>query len=95
TVFEAELFGVVLALRIIANTPDVVEAAICLDNQSAITRTHVPRPKPGQLITTAIHRAFDELRASRPGFALTVCWIPGHEGFDGNEIADKHAKLAA
>ncbi|KZW00992.1 hypothetical protein EXIGLDRAFT_560883, partial [Exidia glandulosa HHB12029] len=92
---EAELFGILLGLRIIARAPGVMRATICLDNQSAVTRAHRPRPKPGQLITNAIYSAYEELRDARPGFELTVVWVPGHEGFDGNERADVQAKNAA
>ncbi|EJD43072.1 hypothetical protein AURDEDRAFT_34025, partial [Auricularia subglabra TFB-10046 SS5] len=95
TVFEAELVGIWLALCILADAPDVNEAAICLDNQPAIRRAHDPRPKSGQLITDAIVSMFEGIRAQRPSFSLRLVWVPGHEGVDGNELADLHAKRAA
>lgn len=95
TVFEGELFGIVLALRIITELPEVVDAAICLDNQSAIVRAHKPRPKSGQILTTAIHDAVERIRADRPDFRLRLVWVPGHNDVDGNELADLHAKKAS
>lgn len=95
TVFEGELYDVLLALRIIDALPGVLDAAICLDNQAAIVRAHMPRPKSGQILTDAIHAAFQQIRTARPNFALKLVWVPGHEGVDGNELADLHAKMAS
>ncbi|EJD55224.1 hypothetical protein AURDEDRAFT_38965, partial [Auricularia subglabra TFB-10046 SS5] len=95
TVFEGELFGILLALRLVADIRGIVDVIICLDNQSAIIRVHEPSPKSGQIITTAIHAALARLRKARPGFRLQLVWVPGHEGVDGNELADLHAKSAA
>ncbi|EJD33662.1 hypothetical protein AURDEDRAFT_76826, partial [Auricularia subglabra TFB-10046 SS5] len=94
-VFEAELTGIWLALRVIMEQPEVNEAVVCLDNQPAITRSHDPKPKSGQLITDAIHAELEAIRARRPGFLLRLVWLPGQEGVDGNELADLHAKKAA
>ncbi|EJD38134.1 hypothetical protein AURDEDRAFT_30267, partial [Auricularia subglabra TFB-10046 SS5] len=88
TVYEAELVGILLALRIIANCPDVLNATVCLDNQSAVTCTYNPCPKPGQLITIAIYNAYKSICATWPGFHLSIIWVPGHEGIDGNKWAD-------
>ncbi|KZV89290.1 hypothetical protein EXIGLDRAFT_586161, partial [Exidia glandulosa HHB12029] len=95
TVFEGELFGILLALRIIADTPGVLDAVICLDNQAAIVHAQVPRAKSGQVITDAIHGALQRIRSVRPGFRLELVWVPGHEDVAGNELADLHAKQAA
>lgn len=95
TVFEGELFGVLLALRMVLTLPKVLDVAICLDNQSAIVRAHSPRAKSGQLITAAIHDALETIRKDRPGFTLQLVWVPGHDDVEGNELADLHAKQAS
>ncbi|KZV90369.1 hypothetical protein EXIGLDRAFT_581638, partial [Exidia glandulosa HHB12029] len=94
TVFEGELFGVLLALRIAREVRMALDIVILLDNQAAITRTHTPRAKSGQLITDAILDEATRLRTRHPNAQLRLVWVPGHEDVEGNELADLHAKQA-
>ncbi|KAF0701957.1 putative RNA-directed DNA polymerase, partial [Aphis craccivora] len=47
--------------------------------------------KPGEIATKILNKLNVALRKNKQ---ITLMWVPGHIGIEGNELADKHAKLA-
>jgi len=99
TVYELELIGIAKALdavrRAVAEDAALKEAILFVDNQSALKAALDPRKGSGQYISYDAWRTVEAIRAIRPGFAIRLVWSPAHDGIDGNELADHHAKLAA
>jgi ribonuclease HI len=95
TVFEAEITGVILAIKLILDEPRVTHATILLDNQAALASVTDPRPKAGQQFLRIFHKLFRQLLRKRRSFRLRMVWVPGHEGVEGNEEADELAKDAS
>jgi ribonuclease HI len=98
TVYAAELVGVDTALDQILIHQDAFSdanpsAVIFTDNQAAIQACQDPRKSSGQYIIKHIVEKIDRLHAA--GWSVTIQWIPGHEGAEGNERADDAAKEAA
>lgn len=100
TVYAAELCGIQLALGIcsehFARHKDHKYKQICIytDNQAAIQRVSNPRASTAAYIVHEIIKLVDQLR-SKSGVDVKIAWIPAHVGVEGNEEADKAAKLAA
>ncbi|KAI5895237.1 uncharacterized protein SCHCODRAFT_02441758, partial [Schizophyllum commune H4-8] len=95
TVFEAELVGASLAVDIIASTKRLTKAAILLDSQAAIQALRGSGTKAGQQLVYEFWERIHRLRAARRTLSLTVAWVPGHVGVEGNERVDAEAKAAA
>jgi len=92
-VFDAELTGVCEALKM-ANSMRVAESVtVLLDSQAAINRLRNSIPGPGQELALRAWSAAQSLMDN--GREVTIRWIPGHMGIEGNEQADKAAKRAA
>eukprot|EP00918_Siedleckia_nematoides_P067420 GHVU01146787.1.p1 GENE.GHVU01146787.1~~GHVU01146787.1.p1 ORF type:complete len:468 (+),score=28.56 GHVU01146787.1:74-1405(+) len=96
-VYEAECVGMLLALQIVSNLPrrTVKQLTIWADNLAAILATDSPRPGPSHYILDSFHKALQRLRMQQPGINVTISWVPGHKGYQGNERADILAKEAA
>lgn len=87
-----------MALKLIAQQADicyVTEATICIDNQATIKATTLIWPAPGHYILDSFHYHLVELLNKHPQIHITIRWTPGHQGIEGNEMADKEAKKAA
>jgi len=65
------------------------------DAQAAIRRMASEEPGPGQMYALQARRHIAELRRKNPGIIIEIRWCPAHKGIEGNEKADKWAKLAA
>jgi ribonuclease HI len=99
TVYEAETLGLMLAAQLIATEPNIVyPISILLDNQAAIKcGTSTSKEGSGFLAGhfDKMTRQLAKQQRDNGDFDLTLRWIPGHEGVQGNEHADQEAKKAA
>jgi len=95
TVYEAEVIGIALAVDIIQEMQATGKIAILLDNQSAITSMTKRKHHSGQYLVETAQSLIYDLVSTHPDIELTIVWVPGHEGVEGNEAADAAAKEAA
>lgn len=99
-VYEAEVAGLSLAAQLIATERNIVyPASIFVDNQAAIKSSESQYMHVGGYLVDHFHRMTSNIAKQRDdndlNFDLTVRWIPGHKGIEGNELADVEAKKAA
>jgi ribonuclease HI len=92
-VFDAELIGACEALELALKSKDKGPITVLLDSRAAISRIQHQEPGPGQGLAIWAHRTAHALRAQ--GRIVTIQWVPGHHGIEGNERADQAAKQAA
>ncbi|GJF00464.1 RNA-directed DNA polymerase from mobile element jockey [Phanerochaete sordida] len=96
TVYESELAGILLGLHMIRKEPGLVsKASIALDNKAAVIALRSRRSTPGHHLLDAVHELEQAVKTRHPGIKITIRWVPGHLGVDGNELADEEAKKAA
>jgi hypothetical protein len=71
--------------------------ALGADNQATIKAFYTNLRSPGHHIATEILQMAKQVhkRRSKAKYKLTIRWTAGHEGIEGNEAADREAKLAA
>jgi ribonuclease HI len=91
-VYHAELVGVLNALHMLL-TGNYRQALILSDSQAGLKAIVKANPSTAQNLLKSIYDAVDELTAK--GVQVKFQWVPAHKGIEGNEKADKAAKLAA
>ncbi len=92
-VFDAELTGACRALELARRIRGRGPVTVLIDSQAAINRLRHLGPGPGQYLAIQAHRAAEALTAQNR--SISLAWVPGHEGVEGNERADQAAKRAA
>ena len=101
TVHEAELVGILLGMHLLnSRKGKKVSAMIGIDNQAAIKAFESELRNPGHHLAREALRIANSIRkakakGSKSKDTLTIQWTVGHEGIEGNELADKEAKEAA
>ena len=92
-VFDADLLGIVQALRVALKMGDQGAVTILLDFQATSARLRHTQPGPGQALAIQAHVIAKRLHFQ--GHQPTIRWVPGHAGLEGNEGAEQVAKQAA
>lgn len=100
TVYEAELVGLLLGIELLRqeSTKSVYiqqAASIAVDNQSTVQASTGFSSQPGHYLLTELHKATRSLLKKHTRTTLTIRWVPGHKGVEGNEKVDEGAKKAA
>jgi ribonuclease HI len=91
--YVAELLAIQRALQLLVEEPVIPgEVTICTDCQAAITSIQRPHQQSGQYAIQAILQAASQLRDR--GVKIRLYWVPAHQGVEGNELANKYARLA-
>jgi len=92
--FDAECAALARALQVAAtSTHHVGTVTIFTDAQAAIWRMTSDDPGPGQKYALEARWHIAALRAKEPQARIEIRWCPSHQGIEGNEVADKWAKL--
>jgi ribonuclease HI len=95
TVYEGEGIGMILGLELIREERGVGAVTMGVDNQAAITATGLRRPAPSHYIWDMFHKRLEMVQGRHQDMEIEIRWTPGHKGIEGNEEADKEAKMAA
>jgi ribonuclease HI len=94
TVYEGEGVGMLLGIKLMEREWGIRSANFYIDNRAAILATQLTKPAPGHHIFDKFHHHIGNIMDRNHNLQVTLKWIPGHKGVDGNEQADEQAKKA-
>jgi ribonuclease HI len=98
TVHEAELVGILLGIHLLSmEKKGKMTTMLGVDNQVAIKAFESQLRKPGHHLARKALQIAIQIKKKRKknNHMLTIRWTAGHEGLEGNELADREAKEAA
>lgn len=90
SVYSIEMTAIITALRWVEETKPL-RSVICTDSMAVLQSFITDNAIREDLVLEVKHLLLNIISL---GLAVQFCWIPGHYGIDGNEIADKLAKKA-
>lgn len=91
TVFQAEVYAILSCINSeTVRNFEGREIRICSDSQAALKA--LAAPKVSSRLVAECRRAMDSLTADK---VVTLVWVPGHSGIEGNEQADKLARTGS
>jgi ribonuclease HI len=95
TVYEGELTGLCLGAELLIRQTRLKDVTFYTDNQAGIQAINSFKPAPGHHLVDSFLKLIACIHCKYPRCTIKVRWIPGHEGIQGNEVADDIAKTAA
>ncbi|XP_075168262.1 uncharacterized protein LOC142240444 [Haematobia irritans] len=91
SIFQAEIFAIAKAAELISMRPLFrCDISIFIDSQAAIKALGNTNIR-----SKVVSRCRRELKVLTEQHNVTLCWVPGHYGIEGNEEADILAKEGA
>jgi ribonuclease HI len=96
TKYSAESTGLLLGAHLLhSETSHFSSVTFATDNQAAILALDQHKPGPSHTILNEFESIIGRIREEQGNLDVTVQWVPGHQGIQGNEDADQAAKQAA
>ena len=95
SVYEGEVIGIALGIELLHRERTCRTASCAVDNTASLRAVQNRKPHPAHYLVDELLKRIEALQRRHPGIDLTLRWVPGHKGIDGNEQADKEAKKAA
>ena len=90
SVFQAEAYGIEASVKFLISQ-DTQNRNIVIYSDSQATIKSLQKTKINSRTIISCNNAINKLAGNQNN--VTISWIPGHRGHDGNELADQIAKI--